>query len=112
MKLDNVKILYLTSNNLISLDFVEYMNCPNLEEFWAKSNNLKEFDILAKFKKLQIINLGDNKIENIDELEDFISKLKDIKEIRLDENPIKLSFEKYNIIKFIKDVGISLSFNI
>lgn len=112
MKLDNVKILYLTSNNLISLDFVEYMNCPNLEEFWAKSNNFKEFDILTKFKKLQIINLGDNKIENIDELEDFISKLKNIKKILLNENPIKLSFEKYNIIKSMKDVGISLSFNI
>ena len=112
MKLNNVKILYLTSNNLTSLNFVKYMNCPNLEEFWAKSNYFEEFDILTKFKKLQIINLGDNKIENIDGLEDFISELKEIKKILLDENPIKLSFEKYNVIKSMEDVEISLSFNI
>ena len=113
MKFTNVKTIYLTSNNLSSLNFVEYLNFPNLEEFWAKSNFIEEFEELTKFKKLKIINLGDNKIKNIDNLGDFISKFEDIKKISLDENPISLeSFKRYNTIKSFENVEISFSFNI
>ena len=113
MKFTNVKTLYLTSNNLSSLNFVEFLDCPMLEEFWAKSNFIEEFEELTKFKKLKIINLGDNKIKNIDNLGDFISKFEDIKKISLDENPISLeSFKRYNTIKSFENVEISFSFNI
>jgi len=86
--LNNLKKLYLCSNNLTSLFFVENMNCINLEEFWLSNNQLKEFYDLKKFKKLKVIGLKGNKICNINNLVDFVQEFSNIEKIILSENII------------------------
>jgi len=60
-----------------------------MKELWLRSNNLTEFMPLTKFKKLKIINLSDNKIENIDGLNDFINEFPEIEKLNLENNRIE-----------------------
>ena len=87
--LKNIKTLYLNANNLNSFDFIDHLNCNNVKKLWLRSNNLTEFMPLTKFKKLKIINLSDNKIENIDGLNDFINEFPEIEKLNLENNRIE-----------------------
>ena len=99
-KLDNLKKLYLRSNNLTSLSFVEKINCDKLEELSLSNNYLKEFYKLKKFKQLKLINLKGNRIGNISKLSEFLSELPDIEKIILSDNKIDLNIIKnYEIIE-------------
>ena len=61
-----MKILYLNFCNIDSLDFVNKLHCPNLEEIWFMSNYIEDFMPLIKYKKtMKIINLKKNKISDI-----------------------------------------------
>ena len=86
----NLKFIYLNGNGLKSLNFVEHLNCENLEEFWARNNLITDFIPLIKFKKLKVINLKNNPISDITKLNYFI-----INFIKLQ----KIDFESSNIDK-------------
>ena len=87
-KFDNLKILYLNSNNIESLAFINDLNCVNLEEIWFMNNYIETFDELERFKNLKIINMKKNKIRDISKLEEFVNKLPKLEKIVLSENRI------------------------
>ena len=97
-KFENLKILYLSCNNLNSLSFVNKLNCKieNLEEIWLTSNDISEFYQLLIFNNLIKIVLKDNIISNIDKLVDFVKQFNRLKIIDFTENEI----DKNN-----KDIG-------
>ena len=99
-KLDNLKSLYLCSNNLTSLSFVEKINSDKLEVLWLSNNYLKEFYKLKKFKKLKLLNLKGNRIGNICKLNEFLCDSPEIEKIILSDNKIDLNvMQNYEIIE-------------
>jgi predicted RNA-binding protein len=89
-KLNNLKELYLSGNNLDDISFLNNMkNLDNLGEIWLKDNNLKTFENLFQLKNLNIINVSGNEIIDIS----FLDKYKDLapkfKKIDLTNNKIK-----------------------
>ena len=89
-KFENLKLLYLSCNNLSSLSFVDKLNCKieNLEEIWLTSNDISEYYPLIKYTNLIKIILKDNIINNIDKLVDFVKQFKRLKIIDFTENEI------------------------
>ena len=104
--------MYISRNNLSSLNFLENVYCKNLLSFWAINNKLTDYNDILKlpFKnKLNKINLKGNKINNIDNLLDFIKHFPNLKELIMEDNPINLENpENQKIIKEIKKTNIEL----
>ena len=102
-KFDNLKKLFLCSNNLNSLSFLEKIKFEKLEEFWLTNNNLKEYETLKPFKKLKVINLQKNKIKNISNLCEFLKEFPYIEKVIFINNNIDLDdFENEKIINKAK----------
>ena len=78
------------------------MNFKELKELYLNSNNISDIKVLerVKFEKLEILNLGRNKISNnINQLENV--NFKELKELNLYDNNIsdikvleRVKFEK------------------
>ena len=106
MKLTGLKFIYLNKNNLSSLSFLKDMDWPNLVSFWARENNLTDYNDILKLKykdKLKRINLKENNIENIDNLLEFISNFPKLRLLILGNNKINLDSPKNKqIIEDIK----------
>ena len=100
----NLLELYLSGNNLSSLDFVENLNCKNLIIFWAFSNNFAEFSPLVKFSNLEQINLSNNIINDISLLFDFINKMKHLSLFDLTNNKIEKNGKYSEIINKINQL--------
>ena len=100
----NLLELYLSGNNLSSLDFVENLNCKNLIIFWAFSNNFSEFSPLVKFSNLEQINLSNNIINDISLLFDFINKMKHLSLFDLTNNKIEKNGKYSEIINKINQL--------
>ena len=83
------------------------MDCPNLVSFWARENNLTDYNDILKLKykdKLKRINLKENNIDNIDNLLEFISNFPKLRLLILANNKINLDNPKNKqIIKDIKN---------
>ena len=114
IKFSNLKIMYISRNNLSSLKFLKDVICKNLESFWAINNNITDYnDILELPYKSNIIkiNLKGNKIKYIDDLLEFTKKFPNLKELILLDNPINMNNSKYkkiiNEIK-IKDISVTI----
>ena len=102
-KFNNLQILYLQTNNLSSLSFIDNLELPNIKEIWIKNNKLDEFYPLSKYKTLNFINLRGNCIKNIDNLNSFIDEFKQLKEIDIKDNNIDFNDKKNeNIISEIQ----------
>lgn len=95
--------LYISLNNLSSLDFVNNLTCIHLKVFWGYSNRFKEFYPLIRFKELEKINLSKNIISDISKLPDFIEKLKNLFIFDLSGNKIEKIKENLDVIKKIKN---------
>ena len=106
IKFGNLKVLYLNSNNLHSIEFIQNLNTPNLEKFCIFGNYIEDFEPLIKykdnFKKLSIINLKYNKIKNIINLQQLICSYPNIKEIALNENYIDIN--NSDVERIIKNI--------
>ena len=107
LKLTDLKFIYLNKNNLSSLSFLKDMDCPNLVSFWARENNLTDYNDILKLKykdKLKRINLKENNIDNIDNLLEFISNFPKLRLLILANNKINLDNpQNKQIIKDIKN---------
>ena len=93
----NLKRLYVSRNNLSSLDFLKNIHCENLYNFWAIQNNLTDYNDILKLEykdNIEFLHLEENNISNIDNLFDFISKFPKIKELYLYSNRIDLNNKK------------------
>ena len=102
---NNLKIIRLNGNGLHSLDFVKYLECKNLEQFYAQNNNITNYEPLTKFKTLKIINLSKNPINNIEHLNDFINSFVQLEKLFLENTEIDKNNKKYDksiekIVKF------------
>ena len=85
-KFDNLQKLFLHSNKLSSLSFINDLKLPKIKEIWINNNLIDEFYPLCKYKTLNIINIRRNCIKNIDKLISFIDEFTELKEIDLREN--------------------------
>jgi len=108
-KFNNLQILYLDTNNLSSLSFIDNLELPNIKEIWIKNNELEEFYPLSKYKTLNFINLRRNHIKNIDKLISFLDEFKQLKEIDIKDNNIDFNDKKNE--NFISEVKKKIKIN-
>ena len=71
----NLEILYLSGNNICSLDFVKYLKNVNLKELWLTSNLITDFMPLIQLRTLEKILLNKNPISDIKNLKKFTEEL-------------------------------------
>jgi Leucine-rich repeat (LRR) protein len=101
----NLKIIYLSRCDIHSLDFVNKLELPCIEEFYINTTFINEFYPLSKYKYLKIIEMRDNYIENIDNLKSFIEELPKLKQINIKGNNIDMNLEENKaIIESIKQI--------
>jgi len=111
LNLKNIKILYLSGNNLTSLSVLKNIKFNRLDELWAKENKISDINAIADIpNKLLIkkINLTFNKIKKIDN--SFLDTLKSfakLKSIDIKSNDVKYK-DCSEIIKQIEKMGINL----
>jgi len=51
-KFINLKTLYLKGNSLQNLDFIDELQCQNLENIWLKNNYIENFKSFKSIKYL------------------------------------------------------------
>ena len=107
LKLDKLEELYISRNNLSSLDCLKRINCKELVAFWAITNNLKDYKGVLNLKykeKIEEIVLKENKISNIDDLPEFLEQFPNLKLFNISDNLIDLdSLKNKKIINYIKN---------
>ena len=107
----NLIIIHLSENGLHSLDFVNYLECKKLEQFIARDNNISDYKPLKKFRRLKIINLNNNPIDNINDLEKFVEALPLLEKFFLENTKINSNESETSIItKKIKEEYETLIF--
>ena len=109
LDISNLKIYYISRNNIDNLSYIENIKFKRLENFFSMKNNISDIKEIMKIKgkeNLKLIDLRGNKIKNFNELIDIISEFpklerlvvknnKDIKETQVIEMKKKIK-EKYN----------------
>ena len=107
----NLIIIDLSGNGLHSLNFVEDLECENLEQFLARDNNIIDYKPLKKFNKLKMIDLNNNPIKNIDNLEVFVKAFPNLEKFYLEKTEIDTNnAEIYKNIKKIKETYKNIEF--
>ena len=107
----NLRKLFLHSNNLSSLSFVDDLNLPNIEEIWVNNNSIDEYYPLCKYKTLKFINIRRNCIKNIDNLILFIKEFKKLEKIDIRFNELDYNDNKNeNIILKVKERGVDIDY--
>jgi hypothetical protein len=81
----NLKEINISNNKIISLSFCEFL--LNLENLNAENNQITAILNLEKNKKIKILKLSHNNIENYNMTLDIINKLKNIEELTINFNP-------------------------
>ena len=93
-RFNNLLILYLHSNNLSSLSFVDKLDLPNIKAIWVNNNKLDDYSPLSKYKTLEYINIRRNLIKNIDNLISFMENFIGLKKMDITYNNIDFSDNK------------------
>ncbi len=91
---DNLEILFLHSNNLSSLSFIDKLELPKIIEFWINANHIKEYYPLTKYKTLEKIIIRKNFIDNIDDLVPFVKSFNNLITLDIRENNFDLNDSK------------------
>ena len=82
LPIHNLKILYISGNELTDLQCLKNIEFKRLDEFWATNNNItdiKEILNIQGKKTIWKINLKENKISNFHELFDVVKDFKNLK---------------------------------
>ena len=109
LKIEKLKIFYISRNHLTSLSFLKKIKFENLEQFWGSFNNLtniKEIENLQSKETIKKINLKGNKISDINNILEIIKPFTYLEEINLEDNLIKILDQ--NIIQGLKDRGVKI----
>ena len=91
---DNLEILFLHSNNLSSLSFIDKLELPKIIEFWINANHIKEYYPLTKYKTLEKIIIRRNFIDNIDDLVPFVKSFNNLITLDIKGNNFDLNDSK------------------
>ena len=108
LDISNLKIYYISRNNIDNLSYIENIKFKRLEKFYCMGNNISDINEIKKIQgkeNLKWIDLRGNKIKNFDKLIDIISEFpklerfvvrnnKDIEEIQVKEMKNKIK-ERY-----------------
>ena len=99
-KFRNLNTLYLSGNNINSIDSIIDIDCDKslLKKLWLVNNNLKEFLGLNKFIYLEQLEISNNQINDITSLEKFLNNLKYLKEFNLENNMVDYNQQDNNLI--------------
>ena len=110
IEMKKLKVLYLSSNNLHSLEFLKNLDYPDLEQIHFMSNYIEDCTPLIinkeKFKKIKRINLKYNNISDTSILKKLVDSYHDLKELTLSENKIDINN------KDIKEINKKIKLNI
>jgi Leucine-rich repeat (LRR) protein len=110
-RFNNLKKLFLHSNNLSSLSFIDKLELPNIKEIWVNNNSIDDYYPLCKYKSLEFINVRRNCINNIDNLISFIEEFIQLKKIDIRYNNIDFNDNKNeNIISEIKKRFVDIDY--
>ena len=90
--------MFLQSNDISSLSFVNNLELPNIKQFWVNSCSISDYFPLIKYKTLEKIMIRNNCIEKIDKLIEFIKSLKNLKILDISGNYIDLNNNENEII--------------
>ena len=102
---NNLKIIYLSRCDIRSLNFVEKLELPCIEEFYLNDTFVNEFCPLKKYKELKIIEMRNNSIKNIDDLKSFFEVLPKLKQFNIKGNNIDMYLKKNEeIMEFVKNL--------
>ena len=91
--IENLKILYVSRNNLLNLKFLQDIKFKRLEEFWTVGNNItdiKEIMRIQNKKNIKIINLKQNKIKNFNEFFGIIEHFPELQKLTITDNDINI----------------------
>ena len=111
LNLENIKILYISGNEIASLKMFEKVKFKQLEEFWVRGNintvhlvSIEEIKYLQYKVTIKKIVVKQNKIKDIEKLVDIISSFPKLELLNLENNYIeKERIEK--VIGKIKEKG-------
>ena len=76
LDISNLKIYYISRNNIDNLSYIENIKFKRLEKFYCMGNNISDINEIKKIQgkeNLKWIDLRGNKIKNFDKLIDIIS---------------------------------------
>ena len=107
LKLQKLKSIDLTSNNLHKLDFIlNIKECP-LETLILTNNEIDEsqLKLLNNFDNLREIYLKNNAIKNKKEVEDLVTNLKNLEKIIIYGNPLNLYENEKTNKDFMNEVN-------
>ena len=102
-KFKNLQEIYLSGNNINSMDDI-VLDCDEhlIKIFWLKNNKLKKFSMLKKYRYLEDLSLKNNLIDDIANLDTFLSNFRYLKKFNIENNLINYNDPKN--IKIINDV--------
>jgi len=111
LNLKNIKILYLSGNNLTSLSGLKNIKFNRLDELWVKGNQICDINAIKDLPNKDIIksiNLTFNKINKInDTIFDTLKLFSKLKSINIKSNNVNYK-DCSEIIDKIKEMGIKL----
>jgi Leucine-rich repeat (LRR) protein len=114
--IENLKVLYLSRNNISSLKYLKKFKFKRLEKIWAITNeitNIKEIMNINSKENLKIINLKQNKINNFKELFNIIGDFPILEKIVLIDNNISekevIEMKKRIKEKYKRDLNIEVT---
>lgn len=91
LNIENLKIFYISRNQISDLKCPTNIMFVRLDEFWAISNNItdiKEITNIQGKEKIRKINLKQNKISNLQDLFEIVHYFPSLKELVLVDNGI------------------------
>ena len=111
LNLKNIKMLYISGNEIVSLKAFEKIKFNHLEEFWVRGKekgecleSIEEVEYLKHIKSLKKIVVKQNSIKDIEKLVDIISPFKNLELFNIEDNGIDKEKMEF-IIKKIKKKG-------
>ena len=113
LRLENLKILYITSNGFTTFKPFENIHFKKIEQIWARGDikkgfitDITEINYFNRKEKIKQINLKKNKINNIEKLPSIIKNFPKLKILNVEDNNIDYDKIKYvqEEIKKLKDL--------
>ena len=110
LNLENIKILYVSGNEISSLKMFDKITFNQLEEFWIRNEvghgleSIEDINYLKDKKSIKKIVFKQNNIKDIEKLVDIICQFKNLELLNIEDNGIgKEKIE--SVIKQIKEKG-------